>query len=101
MEGHFADKYFKNPNGTKYKENFGRAKPPTQQQLNREENCRLCKSKMHLAPACDVYPKAIIVAESCQHCLREYHQSFFHVENICMLNQRRKALAEPSQQASS
>ena len=90
MDGHFADRCFKNPNGNRYNENYGKFKPQ-----NGDENCGLCRSKVHLAPACDIYPKAIIVAEPCQHCLKEYRQKFFHVESIYMLVQRRKDQAEP------
>ena len=91
IDGHFADWCFKNPNGNRYNENYGKFNKPQ----NRDKNCGLCISKMHLAPACDIYPKAIIVAEPCQHCLKEYRQKFFHIESICMLVQRRKDQAEP------
>jgi len=90
MDGHFADMCFKNPKGNQYKENNYKFKNNN----SRDENCGLCRSKAHLAPWCDVYPKAIIVAEPCQHCLVAYKQRFHHLESICMLVQRRKNQAE-------
>ena len=88
MDGYFADRCFKNPNGNRYNENYSKFNRPQ----NRDENCR---SNVHLAPFCDIYPKAIIVAEPCQHCFKEYRQKFFHIESISMLVQRRKDQAEP------
>ena len=90
LDGHFADMCFKNPNGNRYNENYGKFNKIQ----SRDENCGLCRSKAHLAPWCDVYPKAIIVAEPCQHCFKAYKQSFNHLESICMLVQRRKNQAE-------
>jgi len=92
MDGHYADMCFKNPKGNQYKEQNYKY----QNNNNRDVNCGLCRSKAHLAPWCDVYPKAIIVAEPCQHCFVAYQQKFHHLESICMLVQRRKNQAEPS-----
>ena len=92
MDGHYADMCFRNPKGDNYR--GGNYK--SQNNNDRDVNCGLCRSKAHLAPRCDVYPKAIIVAEPCQHCFKAYQQKFHHQESICMLVQRRKTLAEPS-----